>query len=529
MGYLRAMLTALLLLAGGSPGCAQNKVDRHFSFTGYPTSPFADTATIEFAQNVLRDVIPLSTGHHYYNTVAGNDFGGAVTKANKAAWYRRAMDWISGGLADVTADMTKLTKRATEGLNSMNDWMEDLAPQLGVSKEAMTNFQRALKAYQLYRKAEVMSRAWDGALLQIDLLDTLPSWEPTKTDDFGVVTEKLHLGLTYKNGASGGDILSRLGLDNPFIGSWDAPRLAYKGPTKLSDIDLNISPSPYDGSIDKGLIQVGRDANELLDRTWFEGVMGRSMVDDGLTYSAKLQDDRPSPKLLKKRLETIAEARIQQINSEIAELRKLHSASPAKLAMMVAPLETEIQYWYDQPDRVFEGQSKRIRRLVAELAVTTNVTKERESEQARRNQALPENTGFLDSVFNTYKTIGELSGDLLNNLADNPDVGEDSGPRIIHKANVQYAKATYAAYLEAIAIRKLLHSRIRNDAQNRQADAFILLKKQMQRAAADVQAAQGKLENYQEMSSRILERLNLVDPGLTPEALAARVKTLRGQ
>jgi hypothetical protein len=277
------------------------------------------------------------------------------------------------------------------------------------------------------------------------------------------------------------------------------------------------------------VIKVGTSVNEVLDRTWYEGVLGRVQARDGIIYNA-LEDSRTSPKLGAQRLQKAADARLDQIAKEMQEATKTFKNDPDHLKQVLDALEWEAQYWQNLPGAASQNQAKRISRLRNELVIANNETVKLESAEFQSNHALPDTgNGFFDSVFNTYKTIGELSGELVNDdTVMDLDGSGDTGPQIVHKANVQYAKATHGSYAEAQAIRKVIYSRLKAECQQRMADGFNVLAKQVSRASAETARAEVDLAEYQQRTTILLQKLQ--DQGLTPVGLSDAIyASRRGQ
>jgi len=472
----------------------------------------------------MRDSVPISTGHYYYNVVNGNQFGSA-TQQTKANWLDKTLAWLTGGLGAGADQMGEWLNRGTVQIDAFTTFVEGVQKQITIPVETLQDFQRALEVYKIYRRLEVMKRSWRGSIFKLDLLDTLPVFEATETDQFGVPVTGIRVGLTYANSAATGDILSKAGMDNPFIGDWDTPKFKYQGPRKLSDIGLNIETSPFMTSNQGTMIQIGKDMNEILNRNFFEGIMGRWQAQNGLSFNNP-EDARPSPKLIKRQMDQLARERSAQIDLEIREVQRMFKNDPAKIASMTDALINELEYWNNLGDFYSVNQSKRIERLRNELVVANNVTQMMESAERKSNDAMPDQgNGFLDSVFNTYKTIGELTGELQNNLTGGEE-GEDemNGKRVEFKAKVQYAKATHGAYLEALAIRKLVHNKLKAECQNRMADGFTTMKRQVVAMEARVARIENDLANYQRKSNALVERLNKF--GLTPLDLALAARAL---
>jgi len=527
----RALLLALSLASWGGLQAQTNPYfqyipnARHAPFYGYPTMPMVDTPTAEALQDQIRDFAPISTGSLYYTVTAGNPRGSA-TNAAKDSWVKGILDWMTTGTTTVADQMSALTGYGSAGVNAISEVIQDIQAQLLMPVEAMEGFQKALQAWQLYRRFEVMKKAWNGPMFKIDLLDILPVWNQTDTDNFGNPTTGIRVGITYKNAEGGSDIISRANMDNPFIGDWKAPKFSYQGPHKLADIGLNMSASPYLTSNTDAIIQIGTDANELLDRVWFEGVMGRSVARDGAAYSF-IEDTRPSPKLNSERMQRVAEKRAEQITLEIKEIARTFAGQPVRIKEMTDALIDELNYWTSLADGIGQNQAKRIARWRNEIVTANNETVKLESKQHQQNTAMPDaGNGFFDSVFNTYKSVGELVGELINDPnAPDQDGSGDTGPRIIHKANVQYAKARHNSYAEAQAIRKIIHARIKAECQQRMADGFNIMTRQVQRREAEAMGLEAKVAQYQAKTNFLLDRL--AKRGLTPAGISDSVYALR--
>lgn len=512
----------LILCSGVTSLLAQGGVaPRHVMYSGYPSMPMVSSSEAERLQDTMRDYIPTSTGHLYYNTTAGNPFG-TETQRTKSNWLDKTFSWLSTGVGTGADQLGNWLARATSQIDSMVSWVDAVQPQVLIPTETVEDFQRALEAYKLWRRFDLMKRSWHGSVFKLDLLDLLPVWANTELDQFGVAVTGVRVGLTYKDSASSGDILSASG-DNPFIGDWNAPRIRYQGPHKLDDIGLNLSASPYMNANQKAIIQIGKDSIETLDRTFFEGIMGRSQADHGLAFAAP-EDGRPSPQLIKANMTQVVQQRQAQIDQEIKVLQQLYADRPVQRDAMIQSLLDESAYWEMMPDLLSMNQKKRIERLRNVLAKVHNVTVERESKEAQQGDAMPESSnGFFDSAYNTYKTVGDLSGELVNAATGVEEDTGDSGAQIQFKARVQYAKATHGAFAEAMGIRKIVHNKLKDECQQRMADGFIQMKQHVQRFAAKTGQLEAKVEAYERRANELITKMWTL--GMTPESLAQAVRT----
>lgn len=508
--------TSVELAAQGGP------VPRHAMFYGYPAYPdIANNPGTRAVYDQMRDVAATSTGHLYYNTTAGNAKGSG-TMANKATWAQKSADWIAGKVTGWSSDFTDYLTTGTAAVENAIEWVDDhVQPEILMPEEMAENFHRAFKAYQIYRQMTVMSKSWSGSLFKIDLLDVMPTFEMTSVDQYGAIDTGVKVGLKYRDKDSRGDILSANGLDNPFLGSWDRPRYSYKGPRKLSDVDFQVEASPYAGVVDgnNSVLRAGQSGLEMLDRVWYEGVLGRNQADRGVYYNPRIEDYRSSPKLLKERAERVGAARLSQIDQEIAMWARITGKSTADLQASYQP---EINYWSNFGDRLYEGQVRRINRLRDELQKTQNATVQNESLERLKNSSQPQATGFLDSAFNTIETLGKAATDLRNAVTGNEAEGEDTGPRMVFKAQVAYAQATHGAYLEAKAIREVLYSKLKAAAQNSAADGFVRMQKELKKRLAEQERLEAALVGYRDKGAN--ETLDLLAAiGVTPADVHARI------
>ena len=532
---LSLLLGVLVGLGGSVPASGQGipfiakmvPIPRNAPFYAYPSMPMVDNAAAQALQDVIRDGPPMSTGQLYYTTTAGNP-AGPVSSAAKSTVMSTLLGWMNSGTSAVTGAVGDAAGYGAAGMEAISDAVQDIQAQLLMPVDCMENFEKMLQAYLLYRRFEVMKKSWTGPLFKLDLLDLLPVWQNIETDTFGVATTKIRVGIAYKNNESSATFLSRSGLDNPFIGRWEAPRFRYQGPHKIEDLGLNIGASPYRTANVDAVIQTGKSINEQLDRVWYEGVLGRVQARDGMVFSSP-EDGRHSPLLGAARMKTAVDARLDQLVQEARLARATYGKDPnkEKLNAILESLQWEASYWESLADGVQQNQSKRIARLRNELAVTHNEVGKLESPEYQANHALPDTgNGFFDSVFNTYKTIGGLVGDLVNDptVADRDGTG-DTGPQIIHKANIQYAKSTHGAYTEASAIRKIVYGRLKAECQQRMADEFNVLAKKVSVAEASAIQAEKDLAVYQRKSLVLLDRIQTL--GLSPATLSENMYAYR--
>lgn len=518
--WIAALLFSVAPLFGqGGPS------PRHAPMYNYPGYPdMVNNVAVRTAIDQWRDVLPGSTGHLYYNVTAGNPHG-AATIANKATWVQRSSDWIAGKVTGWSDDFGSFVGLGTAAIEDGIEWVDDhVQPEILMPEEMAENFHRAFKAYQIYRQMTVMSKSWSGSLFKIDLLDVLPTFDMTSVDQYGAVDSGVRVGLKYKDKNSRADILSANGLDNPFLGSWDRPRFSYKGPRSLSDVDFQVEASPYAGVVDgnNSVLRAGQSGLEMIDRVWYEGVLGRDQADRGVYYNPRIEDYRSSPKLLKERAERVGTARLSQIDQEIGMWASITGKSTADIQ---ATFQPEINYWSTMGDRLYEGQVRRINRLRDELQKTQNATIQNESLERLKNSSQPKATGFLDSAFNTIETLGKAATDLRNAVTGDEAEGEDTGPRMVFKAQVAYAQATHGAYLEAKAIREILYSKLKAAAQTSAADGFVRMQKELKKRLAEQERLEAALTGYTKGSNETLDLL--ADLGVTPADVHARIEELR--
>ena len=529
---LPLLLGLLLGLGGAVPASGQiiysmRPWPRHAMFNGYPTTPIVTNQAAQALQDVIRDGPPSSTGHDYYTVTAGNPQG-PVSAAAKSTFLGGMLSWMNKGTTDLADKMGDVAGYGAAQITAISDAIQDIQAQLLMPVECMESFEKGLQAYLLYRRFEAMKKAWTGPIFKLDLLDLLPVWEMTETDTFGVATTKIRVGIAYKNSEGSSTFLSRAGMDNPFIGNWDVPKYRFQGPHKIEDIGLNIGASPYRTADTDAIVQTGKSINEQLDRVWFEGVLGRVQARDGLAFVAP-EDGRSSPLLGAARMKSAVDARLDQLAQEAKLAVATYGGDPnkQKLNDRLNAIQWEASYWESLADGTQQNQSKRIARLRNELAVTHNEVGKLESPEFQANHALPDTgNGFFDSVFNTYRTISDLSGELLNDpTVQDRDASGDTGPQIVHKANIQYAKSTHGAYAEASAIRKIVYNRLKAECQQRMADEFNVLAKKVSVAEASTVQAERDFSAYQRKSLALMDRLQTL--GLSPAILSDNIYAFR--
>lgn len=522
------ILLAFLLLFGQVGLRAQGfvqviPVPRHSVVANMPNRQMAVDATpaMQSLTDGMQDILPSSTGAYYYGVSTGNTYG-SVTQATKAEWLSKGLDWVSG----TSNGLPGLAQRGTAAIENMVTWIDDIIrPEVTFRYEQMAGFQRMLKAFQLFRQMQIMAKSWHGSLFQFDLLDITPVFEQMDLDDFGVPGTGVRVGLRYKDKAQKTDILSNFGLTNPFIGPWDSPRLRYKGPHKFSDISFDVETSPYQGTVvTSDALRIGQAGNELLDRVWFEGVMGRNMTKGGAYYTSKIAQERPSPLLLKQRAEAARDIRIAQILEEADAMSRAYGIDPMDA---INHFQEELAWWDTKPQDLYDNQMQRINRYRDELQQVHNDIVKMESPEKLKEASDPDRQNFLDGVFNLYAQIGDSVSAVVNAATGEENDNDNPGPRLIYKANVSYAKSRHAAYLEALAIRRFLFSKIQAEAQRGAADGFFNLWKDMEDRKHNVARAEANVAAYQEHANRILDRLNKM--GLTPDDIHATVRGLRSK
>lgn len=502
----RGIVFALLALLGGGVGRATSwyrmtVAPRHQILEGMPSR----LTSIEVSQkaqeltDALEDIIPGSTASYYYSVTAGNTYGKSTMDA-KADWLTKTSAWLMG-----RADgLLGTTKRGTAAIENGVEWIDGVVmPEVTVRTEQMAGFQRMLKAYQLFREMEVMAKSWRGSIFKFDVLDVVPVFEQVYLDDFGTPNTGIRVGIKYKDREGKGSVLSAFGMDDPFIGKWDAPRLRYKGPQKFSDIGFSIEASPYQGTdTESGALRIGKKGNEILDRVFFEGVMGRNMADRGVYYTSKAMDDRPSPILLKQRAESARDIRMAQILQEADAYSKAHPELDATAIMN--HFKDELEWWRMKPEWLYDNQMARLKRYQDELQKTNNDTVKNESPEKLKEESDPARKNFLDNLFNLYTKIGDSVDNVVNSASGDENQGDNPGPRLLYKANVDYAKATHAAYLEALAIRRYLESRISAEAQRGQAESFYNLWQDAQERQHVLAKFQVRSQEYKERGAKVL-------------------------
>ena len=500
---------------------------RHAMFYGYPSMPMVDNMAAQALQDVIRDGPPISTGHAYYTATAGNPQG-PVSAAAKTTFMSGILGWMNSGNTALSKGVSDIAGYGAAKITGISDAVQDIQAQLLMPVDCMESFEKGLQAFLLYQRFMNMKKAWTGPLFSLDLLDLLPVWQQAETDNFGVVTTGIRVSLSYKNSQANSTYLSASGLDNPFIGKWDTPKFKYQGPHKLADVGVNIGASPYLTGNTGAIVMTGNSINEQLDRVWFEGVLGRVQARDGLAFVSPEQG-RSSPLLGANMMQSAVDVRMEQLYKEAQLARATYGgdANKQKLTDRLNAIQWEINYWQALPDGTQQNQTKRIARLRNELATTHNEVGKLESPEYQQNHALPDGgNGFLDSVFNTYKTISNLSGELINDptVVDRDGTG-DTGPQIIHKANVQYARSTESAYAEASAIRKIIYNRLKAECQQHMADEFNVLAKKVSAAEGSAIQAEKDFAVYQRKSLALMDRIQAV--GLDVQTLSDRIFAYR--
>lgn len=479
-------------------------------------------------QDQLADVAPMSTGEKYYGVTAGNTYG-AMTKATKLSWVDKSINWVVGRISGISEQLADGSKYASKEVEKSLTWIDEhIAPEFYLSPEQVQNFRRAIQAYRLYRQMAVMAKSWRGALFKIDLLDVLPVYQQAEYDEFGLPRTGIRVGLKYKDKVNREDVLSANGLDNPFVGEWDQPIITYKGPRKWSEVSFDLVASPYQGQGDSEALSALQSGNKFIDQVWFEGVIGGAALTDGLRYGANVQDTRMSPKILKENAQRVGDARLADITKQIQSLVKL-GISPTEAAKRFQP---ELEFWASQPGAIYDNQVARINRLRDMLVPATNDIKKLEGVERAKDESDPLAVNFLDKTFNTVRDIWGAVGngnDVTGNEADGNEgpwlggTGNNSGPRMQYKANVAFAKATHAAWIESQAIRRVLHSSIKAKAQHLASDGYLRLIKTLERRQGDAIRAELSAERYNARANKVLNTLDRMNLNIGRIQAQARV------
>lgn len=524
----RRWFKTLLVLAAVAAGPVQAQtwlkltpapVNIGFNAMPLRTGPGMTSQGWKALTDAKEDFFPSSTASYYYSVTAGNTYGSA-TIAAKADWWSKSMDWVVG---KATNGAPGPVQRGVAAIEQGLQWIDDvITPEVTMRTEQMADFQRMLKAYQLYRQFEIMAKSWTGSVFKFDVLDVIPVYEQNYLDEFGISTTGVRVGIKYKDRQGSGDLLSSFGLDNPYVGPFNASRLKYKGPQKFSGIGIDIEASPYQGTVtDSGALRIGKDGNEILDRVFFEGMMGRNMAHGNVYYTSKATMDRPSPVLLRQRAQTYADERQTQILNQAdayAKLYKVDSVTALNLHI------DELQYWQAQPNAIYENQMQRINRLRDEVQPIQNDVVKLEIPEKLQESSDPSRKTFMDSVFNLYKRLGDSASDVLN--AADPESpledDENNGHRQMYKAEVNYTKATHAAYLEALAIRRYLAAKVMAESQRGAGDAFYNLWKSSEETTSNVAKAQVRVAEYQKKANRVIDGMNKL--GINFADLHAEIK-----
>lgn len=493
-------------------------VPRHAPFSAMPARLITGTTSQGWKAltDQKEDALPGSVASYHYSVIAGNTYG-AATVATKADWITRACDWVVG---KANAGMSEAT-RGVAAIEQVVKWIDDsIAPEFTMRYEQMADFQRMLKAYQLFRQMEIMAKSWTGSIFKFDVLDIVPVYEQVYLDELGTATNGIRVGIKYKDREGSGDLLSTFGLDNPYVGTFDAPRVVYKGPHHFSDIGFDIEASPYQGTVvDSEPLRIGKAGNEILDRVFFEGMLGRNMANGGVYYTPKAREDRPSPILLRERAQTLAQERQAQIIAEADAYSKRYGVDPVTSLNLFTD---ELSYWNSLPDSIYENQMQRINRLRDEVQPMQNDTVKLESPEKLKEHSDPERKGFLDNVFNLYKQLGDSTSAIYNAATGEENEGDNPGPRLIYKANVSYAKATHAAFLEAQAIRRYLAAKIMAESQRGASQAFYNLWRDTVDRNKNLAQAQIHVHDYKVQANRVIDGMNKL--GISIDAVHGEVK-----
>lgn len=186
----------------------------------------------------------------------------------------------------------------------------------------------------------------------------------------------------------------------------------------------------------------------------------------------------------------------------------------------------ELTWWRAKPQEIYDSQMRRLDRLRNELQPVHNDVAKLESTEKRKEDSDPEHQNFLDGLYNLYTQIGDSVSDVTNSATGDENDNDNPGPRIIYKANVDYAKATHEAYLEALSIRRFLTARITADAQHGAAQSYYNLFKVAEARSANLVKVQTRTQQYQESADNIVTTLQKL--GLTPDDIHQEVRALRG-
>jgi len=523
--FLRRWFGALLALwawcvpvASAQTLFSVTPVPRHAPFSAMPARLITGTTSQPWKAmtDQKEDALPGSISSYHYSVIAGNTYGAATT-ATKLDWTTRVCNWVVGK-ADAGLSAAQ---RGTAEIESMVKWVDDIiAPEFTMRYEQMADFQRMLKAYQLFRQMEIMAKSWTGSIFKFDVLDIVPVFEQVYIDELGTPSNGIRTGIKYKDKQGGGDLLSSFGLDSPFVGTFNTPLMKYKGPHHFSDIGFDIEASPYQGTVvDSEPLRIGKAGNEILDRVFFEGMLGRNMAGQGLYYTPKAMMDRPSPVLLRQRAQTLAQERQSQIVAEADAYSKRFGVSPVDALNLFTD---EMAYWNALPDMIYENQMQRINRLRDEVQPAQNDVVKLESPEKLKEGSDPQRKTFLDNVFNLYTQLGDSTSAIYNAATGEENENDNPGPRLLYKANVAYAKSTHAAYLEAAAIRRYLAAKIMAESQRGSSQAFYNLWRDSIDRNKNLAQAQVRVQQYTTSANRVISGMNKL--GITLDAVHAEVK-----
>jgi hypothetical protein len=513
-----------------------------------PTVPSFSPVPLKILDQTAKEVVTTATsklpgapmsGQNYYNSVVGQSMGAQTIKAtaDAASWLDKAMKGM-GVQSDMDGALKSITKFGTAKVEMITEWVDSIHPHIFMKAEWAQGAMKAFEMYKALRSVQMMMKAWTqhGTLLHIDLLDLVPSIEiPGQGSD-----PTMRFSLNYSDKVNPGGIYAAAGMTNPFIGPWASPKFSYQGPRKFSDLaNIQVQFSPYiqkdksDPSVNDTTKEI-EGLNKNLDRYFFEGVMGTAAANSGLRLSSDGSvQNRPSPMLLQVQAQALSDRRLTQIKTERAQAAQM-GTNPSAIA---AKYDPEEQFWSSWPTNLQESQSARINRIRGELQTVNAETTKAESGAKLSNEAQriagDPKTGvsFIDGIMNTYKTIGAAVQQVYSAITDKEDPNT-SGPRVVYKAQVEYALSTFDAYHEAMALRKILYSRVKAELQNQNATPMLQMKKDADRRIADINATDAKVNAFLNKSVRINELLTgmgFKDPEATIQRITQSIQDARSQ
>jgi hypothetical protein len=513
-----------------------------------PTVPSYSPEVLKVLDQTAKEIVnalsnnlpgaPMS-GLNYYNTVVGQSMGRKTIKstAESASFLDKAMKGLVTDTSEVSKAIKGMTDFGTAKVEMITEWLDNIHPHIFMKAEMAENAQRVFEMYKALRSVQMMMHAWkqNGPLIKIDLLDITPDLEVQS--DYPR-DPSVRLKLTYKDFEYPHNIYAAMGVDNPFIGKWDSPRVVYKGPRSFSDLSIKVEASPYiqkdgtDPSVNNATTEM-EGLNKVLDRYFFEGSMGGAAAKMGIRFDLKGNViNRPSPILLQARATEVSQNRIAQIQREKSALAQL-GVPPDKIS---EKYDAEENFWVNWPTNLKESQSARINRIRGELQTVNGETAKAEAAPKMANEDNKMDKGstglsWMDNLYNTYKSIGQAVTDVVSAVTDKEDP-ETSGPRMVWKANVQYTLSTFDAYHEAEALRKIIYSRTKASMQNEESNAFTEMKQRADKRLAQVGDTDAQVADFLDKGQRLFDmfiEMGFDDPQGTIQEITDEIAARRRQ